>query len=196
MLPLLRLDCPVTANKHWRLSVPQPQQRHFGLSLLSAVLVKRESASGQRCHAITLVFTGNYAHRGPGFTPGITGQEAGIQPPLLTLFIVLSADCAREEGVLDTRITCKRQLEEPQARIWTQGWLCWPPCCHNNRWCGIIIKKWVNNLWPRDARLCFMRDTDTDLDLEAIKKSIAACHNLNFLYKTFLHVKWYKNGMY
>lgn len=39
----------------------------------------------------------------------------------------------------------------------------------------------MNNLWPRDARLRFMRDTDTDLDLEAIKKK------LNFAYKAFLH---------
>lgn len=47
--------------------------------------------------------------------------------------------------------------------------------------------KQVNNLWPRDARLCFMRDTDTDLDLEAIKNSTAACYNFTFTYKTFLH---------
>lgn len=141
MLPLLRLDCPVTADKHWRLSVPRPQQCHFGLSLLLSMLVKREAASGRRHHAIILVFIGNYAHRSPEFTPGITGQEAEIQPPSLTLFSVLSADCAREEAVVNTRITCKRQLEEPQEGIWSQGWLCWPPCCHNNRWSGIIIKK-------------------------------------------------------
>lgn len=137
--------------------------------------------------------TGIYWYLCPGFTPGITGQEAGIQHPSLTLFSVLSTDCARGEVVAGTTITCKRQLEEPQAGIWTQGWLYWPPCCHNNRWCGIIIiKKWVNNLWPRDARLCFMRDTDTDLDLEAIKTSIVACHNLNFTYNTFLQRNYLK----
>lgn len=78
------------------------------------MLVKRESAFG---HAVALVFAGNYAHRNPRFIPGITGQEAQIQPPSLTLFSVLSADGAHEEALLDTRVTCKRQLEEPQAGI-------------------------------------------------------------------------------
>lgn len=141
MLPLLQLDCPITVDKHWCLSFPQPQQHYFGLSLLLSMSVKKESASGLRHYAKPLVFTGNYAHRSPGVTPGITGQEAGTQPPSLTLFSVLSADCERQEAVVDTRITRKRQLEEPQVGIWTQGRLCWPPWCHNNRWCGIIIKK-------------------------------------------------------
>lgn len=91
MLPLLLLGCPVTAHKQTFVC-----SSNSTLSLLLSMLVKKESASGHRCRAVTLVFTGDSAHRSPGFTPGITGQEAEIQPPSLTLFGVLSAEAGIE----------------------------------------------------------------------------------------------------